>query len=212
MNLFGNKWKDQHNPKGVSLKSFNLKSYVKVYKNAIPKQTMNGLLKILQKDDKWQKHVFHDNISDKVTTYDDDLDVIYAEQLQGDLKSYWDSLMKQTWRSIKQYHGDLDMFWYNGWKGYSPIRFNKYSPGEKMKVHCDHIHTIFDGSVRGIPIMSIVGCLNDDYKGGEFIMWEKEKIEIPAGSILIFPSNFLYPHKVMPIKSGHRYSFVSWVY
>ena len=77
---------------------------------------------------------------------------------------------------------------------------------------CDHIHTIFDGKKRGIPVLSIVGALNEDYEGGEFIMWETEKIELPQGSIMIFPSNFMYPHKVMPVTKGTRYSYVSWTY
>ena len=33
-----------------------------------------------------------------------------------------------------------------------------------------------------------------------------------TGDILIFPSNFMYPHRVEPVKKGIRFSFVSWVY
>jgi len=32
------------------------------------------------------------------------------------------------------------------------------------------------------------------------------------GEMIIFPSNFLFPHEIKPIKKGTRYSFVSWVY
>ena len=81
-----------------------------------------------------------------------------------------------------------------------------------MKEHCDHIHTVFDGTRKGIPVLSIVGALNDNYEGGDFIMWETEKIKLPQGSIMIFPSNFMYPHKVTPVTSGTRYSYVSWTY
>lgn len=192
---------------------YDIKSYVKVYENAIPKANLNNLNKLLKKQGKkWQKHEFHDNVNDKYTTYKDDLDVMFQHQLEGKLLTCWQTLMDDTWKTIKQYHIDLQMGWYCNWAGYTPIRFNKYSPGENMKLHCDHIHTIFDGQVKGIPILSIVGVLNNDYKGGEFIMWEKEEIKIPAGSILMFPSNFMYPHKVTPVTSGARYSFVSWVY
>ena len=38
-----------------------------------------------------------------------------------------------------------------------------------MKEHQDHIHSIFDGNEKGIPILSIVGNLNDDFEGSEFI-------------------------------------------
>jgi predicted 2-oxoglutarate/Fe(II)-dependent dioxygenase YbiX len=81
-----------------------------------------------------------------------------------------------------------------------------------MEWHCDHIHDLFDGERKGVPILSIVGVLNDDYEGGEFVMWDNEKIELSAGSVMIFPSNFMYPHAVMPVISGTRHSFVSWVW
>ena len=31
------------------------------------------------------------------------------------------------------------------------------------------------------------------------------------GSAIIFPSNFMYPHEIMPVKSGTRFSIITWV-
>ena len=81
-----------------------------------------------------------------------------------------------------------------------------------MSKHCDHIVSLFEGKKRGIPILSILCVLNDDYKGGEFIMFDNYEIKFKAGDLIIFPSVFLYPHLVKPIKKGTRYSFVSWCY
>ena len=39
-----------------------------------------------------------------------------------------------------------------------------------------------------------------------------KKIDTKKGDLLIFPSNFLYPHKITPITKGVRYSYVSWVW
>ena len=79
-----------------------------------------------------------------------------------------------------------------------------------MEENCDHITSLFkDG---GIPILSIIIGLNDNYKGGEFIMFKDKEYKIESGDIIIFPSNFLYPHKVMPVTKGIRYSAVSWVW
>jgi predicted 2-oxoglutarate/Fe(II)-dependent dioxygenase YbiX len=44
------------------------------------------------------------------------------------------------------------------------------------------------------------------------VFWQDQKIELKAGSIMIFPSNFLYPHKVVEVTKGVRYSYVSWVW
>jgi len=81
-----------------------------------------------------------------------------------------------------------------------------------MAEHCDHINSIFDGQRKGIPTLSIVGSLNDDYEGGDFIMFEDKKIDIKQGELIIFPSLFLYPHRVEPVIKGTRYSYVSWIY
>ena len=94
---------------------------------------------------------------------------------------------------------------------FSPIRFNKYPIGTMMREHYDHIHSIFDGKMKGVPIISIVGQLNEDYEGAEFYC-RGRKIELKTGDILLFPSNFMYPHEVRETKKGVRYSFVSWAF
>lgn len=99
-----------------------------------------------------------------------------------------------------------------GVKNHSIPRLNRYSENTKMSNHVDHIHSVFDGKIRGIPIISIVGVLNDDYEGGEFIFNNEYEVKFNAGDILIFPSVFLYAHKVKSVKSGTRTSFVSWGY
>ena len=82
-----------------------------------------------------------------------------------------------------------------------------------MALHCDHIHDMFDGTRKGIPTLTILGLLNDDFEGGEFLMFDEEKeIKLKAGDIMIFPSVFLYPHKVAAVTKGVRDAFVSWVW
>ena len=73
---------------------------------------------------------------------------------------------------------------------FSPIRFNKYEVGNMMRQHYDHIHSIFDGKMKGVPIISIVANLNEDYEGSEFYCRGKE-IPLKTGDILLFPSNFM---------------------
>ena len=94
---------------------------------------------------------------------------------------------------------------------FSPIRFNRYPVGTMMREHYDHIHSIFDGKMKGVPLVSIVGNLNEDYEGSEFHCRDKE-IKLKTGDILMFPSNFMYPHEVTECTKGTRYSFVSWAF
>jgi hypothetical protein len=54
-------------------------------------------------------------------------------------------------------------------------------------------------------------ALNDGYEGGEFAFFGRElSYKIPKGSAILFPSNFMYPHEIMPVTSGTRYSIVTW--
>lgn len=53
--------------------------------------------------------------------------------------------------------------------------------------------------------------LNDDYKGGEFAFFDRQlKYKLNKGDVLMFPSTFMYPHEVMPVTQGTRYSIVTW--
>jgi len=54
-------------------------------------------------------------------------------------------------------------------------------------------------------------ALNDDYEGGEFAFFDRElKYKLKKGSILLFPSSFMYPHEIMTVTKGTRYSIVTW--
>ena len=39
-----------------------------------------------------------------------------------------------------------------------------------------------------------------------------KKLDFKKGDVLIFPSNFLFPHEVKPVKKGTRYSAISWTW
>ena len=54
--------------------------------------------------------------------------------------------------------------------------------------------------------------LNENYEGGEFAFFDRElMIKTKPGSAIVFPSNFMYPHEIMPVIKGTRYSIVTWL-
>ena len=187
----------------------NLKDYILHLDNWIPKNTLTKTINELDLKNQWEQHKWTNSISyDSRSLHGDkELEICLIENLSNK-----DELMSLTWNAINKYIlidkiGSLE-----GWKGYTNLRFNKYSQGQSMARHFDHIHDVFDGQVKGIPMLSIVGVLNDNYEGGEFIMFDDYEIKFKPGDVIIFPSIFLYPHLVKPIKKGIRYSFVSWVF
>ena len=89
------------------------------------------------------------------------------------------------------------------------FRFHRYSGTGYMSEHCDSIHHSH-GQEYGFPHCTSLLFLNDDYTGGEFLVANK-KFKTKKGSAIIFPANFMYPHKVMEITKGIRWSIVTWL-
>lgn len=60
-------------------------------------------------------------------------------------------------------------------------------------------------------VLSVLLYLNNDYEGGELEFKQSNiKIKPEPGSVLFFPSNFLYIHEVHPITKGPRYALPNW--
>jgi hypothetical protein len=182
--------------------SFYIKKYQKVVPQNICDQTILDLETI-----EWNSHTFYD--SNKNLYYSNANEPKFTYEGISTTKE----IMNVAWKQIEQYVlKDFNFSWWNSWQGFNLIKFNKYDSGTTMTEHCDHIHDMFDGTRKGIPILTVVGLLNSNFSGGEFVILEDNIIELTPGDIIIFPSVFLFPHKVNPINSGVRYSFVSWVW
>lgn len=186
----------------------NIEYYVKGYQ-LFSEEECKEIIKNIE-DISWEQHLFYDVQTGKTLTKsgDKELDVGYFDYSSEIVKN----VMRKIWTAYFNYVSDLNFDWFNAWNGYSQVRFNRYKETRQMAEHCDHIQTLFDGVKKGIPMMTALGLLNEDYEGGEFVMWGDTVIPFKAGEIKVFPSNFLYPHRIDPVTNGIRYSFVSWAY
>lgn len=80
----------------------------------------------------------------------------------------------------------------------------KYGPNGGLPLHHDQ------ESVSSRTLSSVL-YLNDNYEGGE--LWFPElniSLKPEAGSVVMFPSTFLYMHEVRPMISGYRYAMPHW--
>jgi predicted 2-oxoglutarate/Fe(II)-dependent dioxygenase YbiX len=179
----------------------NLQDYIGIYN--ISNQNICKEIIAEINETEWQKHSYHNPITYEKTSYQDDLDINYKSEIS---EKYLDDIIKQ---SVNDYLSTVvpNQF---GLQQIGDVRFNKYSIGTQMRPHHDHIHSLFDGERKGVPILTVLGLLNDDFEGGDFLMFDGKKLNLSAGDIIIFPSNFLYPHAVTTITKGTRYSFVAW--
>ena len=102
--------------------------------------------------------------------------------LTSDNLTYNKELHEYIWKAIERYVviDKIGGESFGGWKGFSKIRFNRYSEGQSMAKHNDHIQSIVDGQVKGIQFLSIDGVLNDDYQGGAFILFDAHEIKYKA--------------------------------
>ena len=175
--------------------------------NHIPAETCEVLIDECNKKE-WKKHTWNNYASGTFSSESEkELDVMSCTKEQQDkITPYLIKALEEYQVRCSTPGQKTSPPWLTK---FSPIRFNKYEVGNMMREHYDHIHSIFDGKMKGVPIVSIVGNLNEDYEGSEFHCRGKE-IRLKTGDILMFPSNFMYPHEVTECTKGTRYSFVSW--
>jgi hypothetical protein len=181
-----------------------IEDFIYFEKNKININDCNSILNTLEKD--FQKHSWHNNTDNTITSSEDEFFVQnmnlkakpYLKEIQLFLEKYC-----QKFKPIENTSNLINKMTFP--------RINFYKKGHRMKMHYDHIRSIFDGTERGIPILTIVGVLNNDFQGGEFIVAD-QTFNMKQGDLIIFPSCFIYPHAVKEIIDGERISFVSWAY
>ena len=121
---------------------------------------------------------------------------------------HWFNLLQFYFdRNLKQYKIDLNILDYD-YKNIFDIEILKYENTGFYTWHVDHF--------ASIPrTMSCILLLNNDYEGGNLCFrnpdgsgeWE---VDVKPNRMIIWPSNFLYPHTVKPVTKGKRYSVVAW--
>ena len=192
----------------MTLHSKQISDYIFVDK-CIP-DSICDLIKNELNSSYWEKHQWGSTSGSPIQKEDSlEPDVTYSKSLDSILKTF----VEKTAKKYEELHSDktnknTSQFIFS----ISEIRFNRYYQDQKMEMHFDHIKSLFDGINKGIPAVSFVGALNDDYDGGELVFWEDYSIKLKKGEVVCFPSNFMYQHRVNPILNGVRDTFVCWAW
>lgn len=189
----------------------NLKNYILHLDNWIPKNILDNYIKELSKNKTWKRHTYNNSLTlENVSKNGNkELDICFLNNFLN-----LEEFNKLIWKALEKYIviekiGGEEL---GGWNGFSSIRFNRYKKNQIMSKHWDAITTLFEGEKKGVPTLSIVGALNDDYEGGEFAFFDRKiKMKLNKGDILMFPSGFMYPHEVMPVIKGNRYNIITWL-
>ena len=186
-----------------------LKDFIHHEKNVLPESLCDNIVNDIKEND-WTPHTWYRSIdSNSASEKTKELDV-------------QDSTIEQT-RIIsphlyKVFSNYSEKYKFNSSKTvniayqFSTIRFNRYRNGQIMRQHHDHIHSLFNGTQKGIPVLSVILNFNNDYKGGQLYFWHDYELELGKGDIIMFPSLFMYPHGVKEPTEGERFSGVCWAW
>lgn len=116
------------------------------------------------------------------------------------LQSLWEDVHFAKLQAVKDYTKRHNIGELRYWEA---LNFIKYGPGQHFQEHTDH-------GFSYNCVVSMVGYVNDDYEGGEiFFRMQNIQVKPKAGDLFIFPSNYMYPHRAMPVTSGTKYSIVT---
>lgn len=195
----------------------NLEDFVYV-SNVFSSEFCDNILNRIEREDRnWVKHTWYNESlhqrNEKFSGVDQDykeLDVLYHNN--NNFTEIEQELIPFLVRSCEDYCEANSYDSQIVVSNLSNFRFNRYEEDTLMQKHYDHIHTLFTPPIRGIPTLSFIGILNDDFDGGELVFFDDYKIPPKKGDLIIFPSCFMFPHKVNKITNGTRYSFVAWGY
>ena len=87
-------------------------------------------------------------------------------------------------------------------------RIIHYREGNDLGPHVDACH-----GPQASRQLSFVLYLNDGFEGGETRFTSQDfSVKPKAGHILVFPSNFLFPHGSTPVTKGEKWVIVTWVH
>lgn len=191
--------------KSISYRSTRtLEEYIFTLENVVPEELCDRILEEYGESNLWNPTMVGDGTTDNKIRNCDVINISEGRILEENFdirKKLDEDFYTCASNAINEYRklfpdvaSEIDT-------GYDLLRYNE---GQFYIQHTDS----FKGQQRSVSCSFL---LNDDYEGGEFAFFDREiMIRGGKGSIVMFPSNFMFPHEIMPVTSGTRYSIITW--
>lgn len=205
IDMDNNDMKTIEDTKLVTKASSKLEDFIEIFENIVPENLCDEIVSQYANDSSWEpSKISNDNIDTKVRNCKI-LHISLSETISKNQfirKSIDDKVFEIVSSVIDQFRQKFPTLNISKDTGYGML---KYDTGGFYTQHTDS-YTV---EPRAISCSLI---LNDDYEGGEFAFFDRELVyKLKKGSVIAFPSNHLYPHEIMPVTSGTRYSIVTWI-
>jgi hypothetical protein len=181
-----------------------LEEYIYIVKNALNLNLCDEILDEFKNSDEWQDTVIGSGIVEKNIRNCETIVISFSHVIQKnkDVRRKIDNaIFDGASKCIQEYNNKFTHCQIEEDSGYELL---KYPEGCFYIQHTDS----FKARPRAVSCSFI---LNDDFEGGEFAFFDKElKYKLSKGDAIMFPSNFMYPHEIMPVTKGTRYSIITW--
>lgn len=182
-----------------------LEDFVQVFDNVLSPENCDLILNEYQNSSEWSDTRTGDGEVSKNTRNCTEISISAQHILEQNFdvrKNLDDVVFESVKNVITNYNNLIPTFRIDIDTGYQLLR---YKEGEFYIQHTDS----FKEQQRSL---SCSIQLNEDYDGGEFAFFDREMmIRTKPGSAIVFPSNFMYPHEIMPVIKGTRYSIITWL-
>lgn len=189
-----------------------VKNFIKVYDNILPLESLSVLIKVVNQFNYEKALITGDDPNNPIINEDIRKVGSYVMTNQSNklTEQKWCNVMSAVFKNkARQYYNELGMINYKVGlvKEISALR---YTEGGFYDLH----HDWYEEMPRQ---MSFIYLLNNDYEGGElefqnYHSKDSYKIKTAPNRLIIWPSNFMFPHKVNKVTRGIRYSIVAWMH
>jgi predicted 2-oxoglutarate/Fe(II)-dependent dioxygenase YbiX len=184
--------------------SKNIEDYIVEFEDIIPDSLCDAIMKEYSNDAEWSPTYIGRGVVDKSVRNVNSVLMSQPDVISRNLeyRKFLDQkVFEAAATAIKKYNEKFPEAKIEQDSGYELLR---YDEGFFYKQHTDS----FKAQPRAV---SCSFALNDDYEGGEFAFFDNEfYFKLKKGSVLMFPSNFMYPHEILPVTKGTRYSIITW--
>lgn len=185
--------------------SNTLEQYIHAFDNIVPNELCDEILSEYGNSGEWSDTLVGGGVVNKTTRNCDQISISQPDIISKnyDKRKKIDEMIQEFVReAIYKYHECHEEFKISIDTGYQILR---YREGGFYVQHTDS----FKEQQRSV---SCSLHLNDDYEGGNFGFFNGQmQVRVGKGSAVMFPSNFMFPHEIMPVTKGTRYSIITWL-
>lgn len=187
----------------------NINDYIVVFEDVITHALCDAVLEEFSNEEEWQKAAVGvmgttDGVIDNKSRTAETIIISFPHVIERN-KKVRQKLDRYVYASaglaIKKYNEKFPISRIEQDSGYELLRY------KENQFYIQHTDS-FKARPREV---SCSFALNDNYEGGEWGFFDREMVfKVPKGSAILFPSNFMYPHEIMPVTKGTRYSLITW--